>query len=134
MIRIICLMNTNKGAKQGMTFVTAADEKHQVIIHAQGFGMGQEQATLAPMIEGIKDRLGDDVFDGVVLTADTGYSSEVNMQYLFNENINAVVPDPQFRKRDSAFADSPLYNEHKEKRKKTRKDKATTHHQALNQQ
>jgi len=120
------LMNTNKGAKQGMTFVTAADEKHQVIVHAQGFGMGQEQATLAPMIEGIKDRLGDDVFEGVVLTADTGFSSEVNMQYLFDEKINAVVPDNQFRKRDILFTDSTLYNEHKDKRKKTRKDKATT--------
>ena len=34
--------------------MTAADEKHQIIIGAQGFGMGQEQATFKPTIEGIK--------------------------------------------------------------------------------
>jgi hypothetical protein len=41
-------------------------------------------------------------------------------------NTNAVIPDNQFRKRNPIFADSELYNEHKEKRKKTRKDKAKT--------
>jgi len=107
--------------------VTAADEKHQIIIGAQGFGMGQEQATLKPIIEGIKVNLGDTIFDGnIVLTADTGFSSEANMQYIFDEKVNAVIPDNQFRKRNPIFADSELYNKHKAKRKKTRKDKAKT--------
>lgn len=120
-------MTTSKGTIQGMAFVTAADEKHQIIISAQGFGMGQEQATLQPIIEGIKHNLGETIFDGpLVLTADTGFSSEANMAYLFNEKINAVVPDNQFRKRNPIFAESELYNQHKEKRKKTRKDQAKT--------
>ena len=84
-------MTTSKGTIQAMAFVTAADEKHQIIIGAQGFGMGQEQATLKPMIEGIKHNLGDAIFDtSVVLTADTGFSSEANMQYLFEENIKKI--------------------------------------------
>jgi len=120
-------MTTSKGTHQGMAFVTAADEKHQIIIGAQGFGMGQEQATLKPIIEGIKVNLGDTIFDGnIVLTADTGFSSEANMQYIFDEKVNAVIPDNQFRKRNPIFADSELYNKHKAKRKKTRKDKAKT--------
>ena len=110
-----------------MAFVTAADEKHQIIIGAQGFGMGQEQATLKPTIEGIKRYLGEAIFDtSVVLTADTGFSSEANMQYLFDENINAVIPDNQFRKRNPVFSESDLYNKHKALRKKTRKDKPKT--------
>jgi transposase len=120
-------MTTSKGTIQGMTFVTAADEKHQIIISAKGFGMGQEQTTLKPIIENIKHNLRETIFDtSVVLTADTGFSSEVNMQYIFDENINAVIPDNQFRKRNPIFADSELYNKHKALRKKTRKDKAKT--------
>jgi hypothetical protein len=53
-----------------------------------------------------------------VLTADTGFSSE--------ENINSVISDNQFRKRNPIFAESGLYNKHKAMRKKTRKDKAKT--------
>jgi len=120
-------MTTSKRTIQGMAFVTAADEKHQIIIGAQGFGMGQEQATLIPIIDCIKGNLGDRIFDeGLVLTADTGFSSEVNIEYLFKEKINAVVPDNQFRKRNPIFAESELYNKHKALRKKTRKDKAKT--------
>ncbi|CCK76970.1 Transposase, IS4 family [Oleispira antarctica RB-8] len=120
-------MTTSKGTIQGMACVTAADEKHQVIVHAQAFGMGQEQATLKPMVEGIKKNFGDGIFKpSLVLTADTGFSSEATMQYLFDEKINAVVPDNQFRKRNPVFSDSDFYKKHKELRKKTRKDKAKT--------
>jgi hypothetical protein len=39
--------------------------------------MGQEQATLKPMVEGIKKNFGDNIFEpSLVLTADTGFSSE----------------------------------------------------------
>jgi transposase len=120
-------MTTSKGTIQGMACVTAADEKHQIIVHAQAFGMGQEQATLKPMVEGIKKNFGDGIFKpSLVLTADTGFSSEATMQYLFDEKINAVVPDNQFRKRNPVFSDSDFYKKHKELRKKTRKDKAKT--------
>jgi transposase len=120
-------MTTSKGTIQGMACVTAADEKHQIIVHAQAFGMGQEQATLKPMVEGIKKNFGDGIFKpSLVLTADTGFSSEATMQYLFDEKINAVVPDNQFRKRNPVFSDSDFYKKHKELRKNTRKDKAKT--------
>ena len=117
-------MTTSKGTIQGVNCVTAADEKHQIIVHAQTFGMGQEQVTLKPMVEGIKSNLGEDVFKpSLVLTADTGFSSIETMQYLFDEKINAVVPDNQFRKRNPIFSESEHYNKHKVLRKKTRKDK-----------
>ncbi len=76
-----CKMTTgNKGTIQGMTCVTVADDKRQIIIDAKAFGMGQEQATLKDMVEGIKEKFDEDVFDdGCILTADTGYSSEKNL-------------------------------------------------------
>lgn len=122
-----CKMTTSKGTIQGMTCVTAADEKHQIIIHAEAFGMGQEQATLKPMIEGIRKNPGEEVLnEGCKVTADTGFSSEANMEYLHKQGIDAVVPDNQFRQRDPIFSDSETYQKHKENRKETRKDKATT--------
>jgi hypothetical protein len=63
-------------------------------VQAFGFCFGQEQVTLKPMIESINEQLDDDVFaNGCVLTADTGYCSEENLEYLNAENIDAVVPD-----------------------------------------
>lgn len=118
-------MTTSKGTIQGVACVTASDEKHQIILHAQTFGQGQEQSTLKPMIEGIRQQLDNNIFKtSVVLTADTGFSSEANMEYLFKENIDAVVPDNQFRKRNPVFTESDLYNKHKALRKKTRKDQS----------
>ncbi len=118
-------MATSKGTIQGVACVTASDEKHQVIIHAEVFGQGQEQSTLQPMVDGIRKNLDETVFDtAVVLTADTGFSSEDNMEYIFKENIDAVIPDNQFRKRNPVFAESEHYNKHKELRRKTRRDRS----------
>ena len=120
-------MMTGYGTFQGYVAVTAADELRQVIVKAGAYGMGQEQSTLAPSIEGIEENLGIDLSkSGSVVTADTGYSSEANMRYVFEKGIDAVIPDNQFRKRDPLFVNSDTYNRHKEKRKKTRKDRAKT--------
>lgn len=120
-------MVTGHGAGQGYVAVTAADEKCQVIVNAEAHGMGQEHSTLIPAIEGIEANLGIDLSESeTVITADTGFSSESNMKYLFENGIEAVVPDNQFRKRDPLFLGSDTYNKQKEKRKKTRKDKAKT--------
>ena len=118
-------MITGHGANQGYVAVTAADEKTGVIVGAEAHGMGQEQATLIPAIEEIENNLGMNLSESdCVVTADTGYSSEANMKYLFERNIDAVVPDNQFRQRDPRFAESETYQAHKEKRKKTRSDRA----------
>jgi transposase len=122
-----CKMTTSKGTIQGMTCVTAADDKHQIIIEAKAFGVGQEQVTLEPMVENIKKHFEGDVFEnGCVLTADTGYCSEDNLQFLSEQNINAVIPDNQFRLRDPIYSDSESFLAHKEKRQKTRKDNKKT--------
>ena len=122
-----CKMTTSKGTIQGMTCVTAADDKHQIIIEAQAYGYGQEQATLKPMVEKIKDHFEGDVFaDGCVLTADTGYCSENNLAFLHDQNITAVIPDNNFRLRDPIYSESESFEAHKAKRQATRKDNKKT--------
>src|SRR5512138_1933168 len=113
-------MPTSKGVIQGYDAVTVADSKHQVIVHAEVFGEGQEHGLLVPMLEGVRDsfkelRLSTDVLKEVKLTADAGYSSEANAKYLIDSGIDAYVADTLFRKRDPRFASA-------ERHKPTRED------------
>lgn len=65
---------------------------------------------MTPVLERIEERLrrlgiAEDIYQtGTVVTADTGFSSEANMQYLHERKINAYVPDNKFRQRDPKFA------------------------------
>lgn len=103
-------MTTSKGTIQGYNGVAAVDKKHQIVVDAQAFGEGQEHHTLAPVIESIDARLkrlgiADKIYEtGTIVTADTGFANEANMKYLHENNINAYVPDNQFRSRDPKFA------------------------------
>ena len=122
-----CKMDTGRGTIQGNNCQTVSDELYQIVIATECFGVGQDQSLLKPMVESIKDSLGDGVFNkGALLTADTGYSSEENMKYLFDQNIDAVVPDTLFRKRDPKIAGSDSVKKHKVHRQKTRKDQRKT--------
>ena len=118
-------MKTNNGVIQGFNLVTAADSKYQVILGTEGFGSGPEQHTLEPMIESIETNLSIDLGTGAtVLTADTGFFSEDNMQYVFEKGVDAIIPDGQFRQRQEGVGDSKTYQEHKQKHKKNRIDPA----------
>ena len=99
-------MKTSKGVIQGFNGLAAVDSKHQVIVDAQAFGSGPEQHTLKPILKAIRDRYerqGIPVNKDVVITADTGFANEDNMQYLHDEKVNAYVPDNQFRSRDPRY-------------------------------
>ncbi len=102
-------MTTSKGTIQGYNGIASVDKKHQIIIDAQAFGAGQEHHVLQPVLEKIKVRyqkleLSDNLYkDDIIVTADTGYANESNMQYLVENNVNAYIPDNQFRSRDPKF-------------------------------
>jgi len=119
-------MTTSKGTIQGYNGVASVDKKHQIIIDAQAFGSGQEQHTLTPILETIKERyarlgLSENVYeDGIIVTADTGFANESNMAYLHANSINGVIPDNAFRSRDRRF------KEQKKKYGKRHQDKAKT--------
>ena len=104
-------MTTSKGTIQGYNGVATVDKKHQIIIDAQAFGEGQEHHTLRPVLEAVRDRfkrlgIRKDIYKGrykPVITADTGFANEANMQYLHDNKVNAFIPDNQFRSRDPKF-------------------------------
>ena len=102
-------MKGSKGTIQGYTGMALVDAKHQVVVHAQAFGEGQEHGLLIPMLEGVKQThealdIGEDALKGVKLTADAGLHSEDNLKYLAERQIDGYVADTMFRKRDARFA------------------------------
>jgi len=124
-------MTTSKGTIQGFNALTTADKLHQIIIDAQTFGSGPEQHTLTPIIEAIRhrfDRLDIPAMftaEGVMLTADTGFSSEDNMEYCHDEALNVYIPDNQFRSRDEKLngQKEKHRNPNQVKNKKEKRDK-----------
>ena len=122
-------MTTSKGTIQGYNGIATVDKKHQVIVDAQAFGEGQEHHTLQPVLNAVRDRfkrlgLADDVYQaGVIVTADTGYANEANMRYLHGNDINAYIPDNQFRTRDPKF--TAQKTNHSQREAITGKKKAT---------
>jgi transposase len=104
-------MQTSHGMVQGYNGVALVDEKHQVIVAAEAFGSGPEQELLAPMIEGAKENLeaigkGKRAMEGVELLGDTGYHTEDNCKRMEDEQIDAYLPDVNYRQRDPRFKDA----------------------------
>ena len=96
------------GVVQGYNGVAAVDSKHQVVVHAEAFGEGQEKQLLRPMLEGMRENLEEigeekDVLETAVVVADNGFHSEENVKMVLEEGIDAYVPDNRFRKRDPSF-------------------------------
>ena len=107
-------MKCSHGTIQGYNGLAVTDSKNQIIVYPEAFGSGPEAELLESMIEGAKGTaesigLGQDYFMNKILIADTGSFSEYNLKYLNKENIDAYIPDQQFRKRDPRFADADRY-------------------------
>ena len=121
-------MKTSHGVLQGYDACAAVDNKHQIIVHAQAFGEGQEHGLLKPMVEGVRENItsprGKDVFNKTRLTADAGFHTEKNMQFLDEQGIDAYVADRYFRKRDPRFNDVERYQART--KAKRRKKQGTT--------
>lgn len=98
-------MRTSHGVIQGYTGVAAVDNKHQVVVHAEAFGQGQEHGLLKPVIEGIRETLKDEGLKKTKITADSGYHNREMLEYLEAEKIDGYIADTGFRARDPRFKD-----------------------------
>ena len=106
------MMLTSHGTIQGYNGQALVDDKHQIIVHAQAFGSGQDAKHLEPMVDGAKDNLqkigqSADYFKGKIFTADTNYHNQSNLKKCHDEQLDAFIPDLKFRNRDSRFATRP---------------------------
>ena len=102
-------MKTSKGVIQGYAGIAMVDAKHQVVVAAQAFGEAQEHQLLIPMLTATRENfqaIGEegDVLREAGISADAGFHTEANVQYLFDQRIDGYVADTLFRKRDPRFA------------------------------
>jgi transposase len=102
-------MPTFHGVIQGYNSQAFVDSKHQVIMHAEVFGNGQDHDNLAPMLEGAKGNMesigkGSDYFEDRILSCDANYHNKANLEKCETEKIDAYIPDVKFRKRDERYA------------------------------
>jgi transposase len=106
-------MKTSHGVIQGYDGVAAVDDKHQVIVHGEAYGEAQEHELLQPMLAGTEEHFAaiDDktVLRRVKVTADSGFHTERNVQYLATHAIDGYVADNRMRSRDPRFADVDKY-------------------------
>jgi transposase len=115
-------MVTSHGTIQGYNGQALVDDKHQIIVHAEAMGKGQDREHVLPMIDGAKENMkaigfGGNYFKGKEFTADTAYHSTVNLEKCEKENLDAYIPDVNFRKRDPRFKDQYRFKPKKKKRK-----------------
>jgi len=102
-------MMTSHGVVQGYNGQGLIDAKHQVIVHGEAFGNGQDHGHIPPMLTGALEnlqRLGHepDYFKEKILTADSNYHTQVNLQECQELGLDAYIPDRKFRNRDPRFA------------------------------
>jgi hypothetical protein len=96
------------------------DDKHQVIVEAQAHGVPQEQELLQPVLGDLQESFQDLGLSGNILaeaklTADSGFHSGDNLDWLAAQQCDAYVADNRFRKRDPRFAEADKYKPPKPK-------------------
>jgi transposase len=106
-------MPTSHGVIQGYNAQALVDGKHQVIVHAEAFS-SQDQDNLAPMLAGAKQNIqiiGKEpgYFQGRQFSADSNYYSYANLAFCQAEELDAYIPDMQFRKRDPRFTEQQRF-------------------------
>jgi transposase len=108
-------MPTSHGVIQGYNAQALVDSRHQVIVAAEAFS-SQDHENLAPMLAGAKKNIlaigkPETHFQGKQLTADSNYHCYDNLALCKAENIDAYIPDIQFRKRDERFAQQQRFKD-----------------------
>lgn len=104
------LMKTSHGVIQGYNAQALVDAKNQIILHADAGNSGEDDEHLAMMIDGAKKNLkalgkSEDDLQQAEILADNNYFGPTNLQTCRDENLNAYIPDQNFRQRDPRLVD-----------------------------
>jgi transposase len=120
-------MATSHGVLQGYNANAMVDGKNQIVVHGEVFGKGEDSTHIKPMLEGTKEKLEAIGWKKPLrdrqISADTGYYSVKNLEVCKNHQVDAYVPDPQFRKRDIRFKDAGRHRRSVDKRHERYKSK-----------
>jgi hypothetical protein len=97
------------GYIQGYNGIAVADSAKGVILTAEVYGSGSESEYFPEMLDSLTETMkgltGEEApLKKAIVEGDTGYFSENNLQEAEKREIEVLIPDPQFRKRDPHFA------------------------------
>lgn len=114
-------MTTSKGTIQGYNGIAINDDKHQVILQAQTWGSVGEQQTLQPAIKQLQQQLqqlgSPNTLSHATFTADSGFHSEANLEFMATTGLDSYIADTAFRSRNPLFRHSETYSTAQEKRR-----------------
>lgn len=115
-------MISSHGVIQGYNANALVDGKHQVVVHAEAFGEGEDASNVRPMLQGAERNLqaaggGKAPLKDVQFSADTGYFSIENLEACRDAGVDAYIPDRQFRRRDPRFAEARRHRRSVDKNK-----------------
>jgi transposase len=93
------------GIIQGYNGIAVADSKNQIIIAADAYGTVAEGQYFPDMLEKTEQSMRvvtrkENPLKGTVMLGDNGYFSEGNLQAAKEKEMEAVIPDEQYRNRD----------------------------------
>jgi hypothetical protein len=98
------------GMIQGYNGIAVVDSKNQVIVAANAYGSVYEGQYFKEMLEQTERNMRtvnekENPLEGTVILGDNDYFSEDNLQVAKKMNIEAIIPDEQFRNRDKDMKD-----------------------------
>ena len=118
-------MSTSHGVVQGYNAHAMVDEDTQVVLHAEVFGDGSDGTAMEDMLEGTEENLEsigrEKPLKDQVISADTGYFTQKNLEACEEAGVDAYIPDRKFRQRDVRFEEAgrhrrPVTNAQKKKK------------------
>ena len=100
-------MSTSHGVRQGYNANALVDERHQVIVAAEAFGLSGDQSNMDPILDKALTnlhRIGQrSSLKNMIVSADTSYFSKTNLLACADYGVDAYIPDTKFRSRDIRF-------------------------------
>jgi transposase len=120
-------MVSSHGVIQGYNANALVDEKHQIIVHAEVFGENEDSAHTETMLEGAKNNLEEigweEPLKDKIISADSGFHSINSLKACEEYEVDAYIPDKDFRKRDLNFRDRDKYRRPTDRKKTNHKRK-----------
>lgn len=116
-------MKTSHGVIQGYTGISVVDDEHQIVVHAQTHGQGQENNLLIPSIDAAQAQLQaigkNQPLLNTDITADSGFSETNNLKVLKAQGLNAYIADKDMYERQLGRGARDHYKtKHRQERKR----------------
>ena len=103
-------IQSSNGVIQGYNGITVADSKNRIIIAANACGTVAEGQYFSELLDKTEENMRtitdkEEPLKGAIMLGDNGYFSEDNLHAAKIKEVEAIIPDEQFRNRDKEIKD-----------------------------